>query len=148
LAAIGQLINQPEIESAILADMVSDFYDRHPYPPPVTELDGYRRWWQDEGRRRADYHLFWPTKSYREELHILVAGCGTSQAAKYALRHPSARIVGIDVSTTSIQETGKLKHQYDLANLELVQLPIERVENLDQQFDSPAARAPPGTIVG
>jgi len=128
-------MNQQDNDSLIIADKVREFYDRHPYPPPVTGLDDYRRRWQDEGRRRADYHLFWPTMPFREKMSILVAGCGTSQAAKYALRHPSAQIVGIDLSSTSIQETEKLKHQYDLTNLELEQLPVERVGELDRQFD-------------
>ena len=134
-AATDQVMNQLETDRAILAAQVRDFYDRHPSPPPVAELTGYRRQWQDEGRRCADYHLFWPSKVYREELDILVAGCGTSQAAKYALRHPSARIVGIDVSATSIQETEILKDKYELTNMELVQMPVERVQDLDLRFD-------------
>jgi SAM-dependent methyltransferase len=128
-------MNRENPEKFTVADQVRAFYDKHPYPPPVTGLDGYRQQWQDEGRRRADYHLFWPAKSYYEDMDILVAGCGTSQATKYALRHPTARIVGVDVSSTSIQETEKLKRKYELTNLELLQLPVERVQELDQQFD-------------
>jgi SAM-dependent methyltransferase len=128
-------MNQTEIDRPMITAQVRDFYDRHPYPPPVTGLDGYRQKWQDEERRRADYHLFWPAKPYREELDILVAGCGTSQAARYALRFPTARIMGIDVSATSIQETEKLKQKYVLDNLELTQLPIECADKLEQQFD-------------
>ena len=131
----GQVMSQPERDEDIVAEKVRTFYDRHPYPPPVKELNGYRRQWQDESRRRADYHLFWPTKPYREKLDILVAGCGTSQAARYALRHPDARIVGIDVSATGIHETERLKQTHKLTNLEAVQLPVERVEELDRRFD-------------
>jgi hypothetical protein len=40
--------------------LVQAFYDLRPYPPPVEDLDGYRRRWQDENRRRADFHLHWP----------------------------------------------------------------------------------------
>ena len=68
-----------------VADEVRDFYDRYPYPRPVDSLDKYRRLWHDRQRRRADYHLFWPARSYREDFSILVAGCGTSQAAKHAI---------------------------------------------------------------
>lgn len=124
-----------DLEKLSITNQVRDFYDQHPYPPPVSGLDEYRQIWQDEGRRRADFHLFWPAKPYREKLQILVAGCGTSQAARYAVRYPSAQIFGVDISTTSIQETEKLKRQYELNNLELVQLPIEQVEELDQDFD-------------
>jgi hypothetical protein len=36
---------------------VQAFYDLHPYPPPTDDLEAYRRRWQDEHRRRADFHL-------------------------------------------------------------------------------------------
>ena len=114
---------------------VQEFYDTHPYPPPVEQLDNYRRSWEETDRRRADYHLHWPTVPYREDQTILVAGCGTSQAAKHALRQPAARVVGIDLSSTSLRETEALKHRHQLTNLELHQLAIERVHELDQRFD-------------
>ncbi len=116
-------------------EAVQVFYDRHPYPPPVADLDDYRQRWQDVGRRRADFHLFWPGKTYREDLEVLVAGCGTSQAAKYALRQPASHVVGIDVSETSIQHTLELKRKYNLANLEVDQMPLERVGDLGRSFD-------------
>ncbi|MEA1976796.1 MAG: class I SAM-dependent methyltransferase, partial [Chloroflexota bacterium] len=117
------------------ADEVQAFYDAHPYPPPVEDLDGYLQRWQDESRRRSDYHLHWPDKPYRENLTVLVAGCGTSQAAKHALRQPAARVVGIDVSATSIRHTQELKRKYNLENLEVHQLPVERVGELGRRFD-------------
>ena len=122
-------------KSSHIADEVRNFYDRHPYPPPVTDLDEYHRLWQDEDRRRADYHLYWPDRSYRDNLNVLVAGCGTSQAAKHAMHQPEARITGIDVSSTSIEHTEALKRQYHLSNLAIQQLPIERAHELEQRFD-------------
>ena len=77
-----------------VADDVREFYDRYPYPRPIDNLDQYRRLWQDPQRRRADFHLFWPSRAYRADQSILVAGCGTSQAAKYALRWPEAQVYG------------------------------------------------------
>lgn len=129
--------NLREVKVAVTgaADPVRDFYTRHPYPPPVENLDRARDAWQDENRRRSEYHLFWPGRPYRADIDILVAGCGTWQAAKYALCHPEARVVGIDVSTTSLAETGRLKSKYDLKNLKTEQLPIEDVEQLGQTFD-------------
>jgi hypothetical protein len=56
---------------------VQDFYERYPYPRPIDDLEKYRRLWQDGERRRADFHLFWPTRRYREDFSILIAGCGT-----------------------------------------------------------------------
>jgi SAM-dependent methyltransferase len=114
---------------------VQAFYERYPYPPPIDDLAPYRQRWQDGRRRRADFHLFWPTRPYREDHAILVAGCGTSQAAKYAIRWPAARITGIDFSATSVQHTEQLKRKYQLDNLQIEQLPIERVGELGKTFD-------------
>jgi len=119
----------------VTGDPICDFYTRHPYPPPVANLDRARDEWQDPNRHRAEHHLLWPGTPYRADLDILVAGCGTWQAAKYALCRPAARVVGIDVSTKSIEHTEKLKKQYGLANLDVRQLPIERIDELAQEFD-------------
>jgi SAM-dependent methyltransferase len=116
-------------------DAVRAFYDLHPYPPPIDDLDGYRQRWQDEGRRRADFHLHWPDKAYRADLKVLVAGCGTAQAAKHALRQPACRVVGIDVSETSVRHTEALKRKYGLTNLDVRQLPVERAGDLGVRFD-------------
>ena len=116
-------------------EAVRNFYDRYPYPPPIDDLEKYRQLWEDRQRRRVDYHLFWPNRSYREDQSILIAGCGTSQAAKHALRWPAAQVTGIDVSTTSVQRTQELKKKYDLNNLQVRQLTIERVTDLGMSFD-------------
>jgi SAM-dependent methyltransferase len=79
--------------------------------------------------------LHWPDKEYRSDLDVLVAGCGTWQAAKYALCHPDARVVGIDVSPTSLEHTETLKRKYKLTNLVTRHLPIEDVAKLDKSFD-------------
>jgi SAM-dependent methyltransferase len=118
-----------------LDDPVRDFYTHHPYPPPVENLDRAVDEWRDENRHRADYHLFWPHRAYRSDLDILVAGCGTWQAAKYAVCRPAARVVGIDVSPTSLDYTGQLKHKYNLTNLEIRPLSIERAVELERCFD-------------
>jgi SAM-dependent methyltransferase len=118
-----------------VAEKVRAFYERHPYPPPVDDLEPYRRLWQDRRRRRADYHLAWPSQAYREDRSILIAGCGTSQAAKHALRWPGARVTGIDFSETSVRHTEALKRRYDLGNLEVHRLPVERAGELGAAFD-------------
>src|SRR5262245_51192934 len=118
-----------------VADQVRDFYDRYPYPRPIASLESYRQLWRERLRRRADYHLFWPGGSYREDFSILVAGCGTSQAAKHALRWPEAQVTGIDLSATSVRCTEDLKRKYGLRNLQVEQLPVERARELGRRFD-------------
>jgi len=117
------------------ADEVRSFYDRYPYPRPVDSLEQYSRLWEDPQRRRSDYHLFWPDIPYREDHSILIAGCGTSQAAKHALRWPEAQVTGIDISATSVQCTEELKRKYNLKNLQVHQLAIEQVGELGMSFD-------------
>jgi SAM-dependent methyltransferase len=121
--------------SGDVAVEVQDFYERYPYPRPIDNLEKYRRLGQDRQGRRADYHLFWPLRTYREDLSILIAGCGTSQAAKHALRWPAAQVTGIDFSSTSVRCTEELKRKYDLNNLQVRQLPIDRVNDLKMSFD-------------
>ena len=77
----------------------------------------------------------WPARRPLGNQEILVAGCGTSQAARYALREPDARITGIDVSDTSLRDTRELQREYNLENLELHRLPVERVRELGRSFD-------------
>jgi SAM-dependent methyltransferase len=122
-------------DSAAIAEAVRAFYERHPYPPPVDDLDYYRKRWDDRRRRQADSHLFWPDEPRRDDRSVLVAGCGTSQAVKYALRWPRARVVGIDVAAISIEKTEALKRKYGLDNLELRELPVERAAELGYRFE-------------
>lgn len=122
-------------DTAKISDTVRTFYDTHPYPPPVKDLEGYRQRWKDQERRRADFHSYWPTQPYHESQKILVAGCGTSQAARYALRQSAAQVVGIDFSSTSIRHSQALKKQYNLENLKLHQLLVERARELEDSFD-------------
>jgi SAM-dependent methyltransferase len=122
-------------ESVSVSEEVRHFYDQYPYPRPVANLEKYQLQWQDLQRRRSDYHLFWPNRAYREDQSILIAGCGTSQAAKHAMRWPGAQVTGIDASATSVRCTQDLKRKYNLNNLQVYQLPIERVCDLGTSFD-------------
>jgi SAM-dependent methyltransferase len=114
---------------------VRGFYEDHPYPPPVDSLKKYRDLWRDGHRRRAEHHLFWPCLPFREDHSLLIAGCGTSQAARHALRWPKAEITGIDFSAKSVAATEALKRNHKLDNLQVRQLSLERVGDLGKSFD-------------
>ncbi|MGO9266875.1 MAG: class I SAM-dependent methyltransferase [Candidatus Binataceae bacterium] len=79
--------------------------------------------------------LLWPTEKPPANQEILIAGCGTSQAAAYALRESDAHITAIDVSETSLRYTRNLQQRYGLRNLELRRLAIEQVQELGGKFD-------------
>lgn len=118
-----------------VSEAVRAFYERYPYPRPVDSLEKYQGSWQEQQKKRADYHLFWPASAYRENNSVLIAGCGTSQAAKHAMRWPEAQVTGIDFSATSVWCTEELKRKYHLTNLQVCQLPIEKVNELGMDFD-------------
>ena len=51
------------------------------------------------------------------------------------MRWPAARVTGIDFSATSVRSTEELKRKYNLNNLQVYQLPIDRVSDLGTSFD-------------
>ena len=51
------------------------------------------------------------------------------------LRWPEAQVTGIDFSATSVRHTEELKRKYNLDNLQVRQLPIERAGELETSFD-------------
>lgn len=114
-------------------DPIEAFYDRHPYPPPVAEV--VARWSHDDRVARVAHHLIWPGRPVGSVGSVLVAGCGTSQAVRHALRRPTAHVVGIDVSATSVELTRALAARSGVTNLEVRRLRIEDVSELGERFD-------------
>lgn len=118
-----------------LDDVVAQQYERWMYPAPIFDLPAWlENHWQWFDPSHA-HRLFWPDRSYPEGLDILVAGCGTNQAAVIAYTNPTARVVAIDVSDASLGHHRHLQKTYALDNLELHRLPIEEVASLDRDFD-------------
>lgn len=117
------------------SDIVSSQYEKWVYPKPILDL---RAWlknnWQWFDPSHA-YRMFWPTGEIRTDLDILVAGCGSNQAAVFAYNNPDAKVVAIDVSQPSLDHHQYLKDKYVLKNLELRLLPLEEVGSLGRDFD-------------
>ena len=117
------------------AKAIRAFYESHPYPAPVATLEQRLDRYRDPQRRRAQSLLLWPLEKPRPDRSILVAGCGTSQAARHALMEPDARVTAIDVSETSLRHTRDLQQKHDIRNLQLHRLAIERIGELGETFD-------------
>jgi 2-polyprenyl-3-methyl-5-hydroxy-6-metoxy-1,4-benzoquinol methylase len=117
------------------AEEVCAFYESHPYPAPLLSLDKHRELYRNPDRRRAHSLLLWPRQAQRTRREILVAGCGTSQAAAHAMREPEAHVTGIDISEASLRHTRDLQQKYDLRNLDLRRLAVEEVGVLGRAFD-------------
>jgi SAM-dependent methyltransferase len=114
---------------------IQSFYERMPYPAPLTNLDRHIELFKDPERRRIQSLRLFPGGAPGGPQQILVAGCGTSQAATVALREPDSRVVAIDISSTSLNHLRGLQQKYKLENLEIHQLSIPDVAALKLTFD-------------
>ncbi len=121
--------------STTLSDItarVQDLYTRYPYPTPGAIRGSAVACSMDYNR-----FVLWPGRTDVTGLRVLDAGCGTGQSAVVmAHEHPEIKVVGIDLSQTSLQHARALARQYGVGdNLELHCLPIEAVGELGQTFD-------------
>jgi SAM-dependent methyltransferase len=105
------------------------------YPPPIENLETWTVMNWDWFDPTHSHQILWPNQEYKPDLDILVAGCGTNQAAIYAFTNPKANVVAIDVNQTALNHERYLKDKYDLDNLELRLLPISELSKLDRDFD-------------
>jgi SAM-dependent methyltransferase len=102
---------------------------------PHSDLDDYRALYADPLWRRAAFHRTWPAERPGEPQEILVVGCGTSQAARYALREPDSAVTAIDSSVSGLSHMRDLQRRYALGNLELQYVALENVQELNRSFD-------------
>jgi len=117
------------------ADVVSRQYQKYRYPEPIQDLEVWlRNNWQWFDPSHA-HRVLWPDREYKPNLDILIAGCGTNQAAVFAYTNPDAKVVAVDVSQPSLDHEQYLKDKYGLWNLELRLLPIEELPTLGRDFD-------------
>lgn len=116
-------------------DGVSRQYDRWEYPPPVADLAAWSENHWDWFDPFLAHRVLWPDRDYKPDLDILIAGCGTFQAALFAFKNRGAKVVGIDVSGSALNHQRRLKDKHGLQNLELHLLPIEEVSALGRDFD-------------
>lgn len=118
-------------------DAVENQYMNWVYPLPIEDMraaiaDG--SYWEI-GDPLLYHPLFWPHKRNAKKLDILVAGCGSVQAAYYACRNPGWNVIGIDLSESSLAHQKKLKDRHALSNLRLAKLDIMEVGKLGEDFD-------------
>ena len=117
------------------ADVVSRHYERWRYPQPIPDLEAWAvNGWQWFDPSHAQPMLF-PGREYKPDLDILIAGCGTNQAAMFAYMNPTSKVVAVDISQPSLDHQQYLKDKHALSNLELHLLQIEELPTLGLDFD-------------
>lgn len=117
------------------ADIVAQQYEKWQYPEPIRDLESWLRdnWqWYDPSHA---HRILFPDRPYQPDMDILIAGCGTNQAAVFAYTNRAAKVVAVDVSQPSLDHVRYLKNKYSLKNLETHLLPIEDLPSLNRDFD-------------
>lgn len=115
---------------------VAQQYEKWVYPAPIQDLSAPEvKARRDGGDYERNWLTFFPNKPFRDDLDVLVAGCGSNAAARYAFNHPAARVTGIDLSSSSLAHEAYLKDKHKLDNLSLHQMRIEEIASLGKTFD-------------
>jgi SAM-dependent methyltransferase len=133
MTAAAPMAQSSRTESEIVAAQ----YHAWAYPQPVPDMAqavAKGEYWD-----LSDPSLFrrklWPRKIEPQDLTILIAGCGTNQAACYAVTNPNSKVVGLDLSEASLGHEAYLKHKHGLDNLELFRMTLGDVGSLGRTFD-------------
>lgn len=113
--------------------LVQQQYERFPYPDLDPDEDP-RGWTMTSILDEMCDHL-WAGRKRHNELTILDAGCGTgSPVCQCKLRAPGARVVAIDLSSTSLDRARKRAKRLG-CEVEFHQMPLQRVGELGLTFD-------------
>jgi 2-polyprenyl-3-methyl-5-hydroxy-6-metoxy-1,4-benzoquinol methylase len=119
-----------------ITEAVRKQYEAYSYPPPIEDAEQFLKQW---GPLTCDPKFagiqLWPEGRPRQQLRILCAGCGSSQAALIALNNPDCSVLGIDLSEASLAHTKRLRDRHSLTNLELRQMSLLDVRELKRSFD-------------
>jgi SAM-dependent methyltransferase len=116
---------------------LKEHYNNFIYPDPIVDID---QEFIDPKRHYYDdptyyWHKIWPEKSFSDKkLEILIAGCGTNQAAVLAKCNPNHSFVGIDLSENSINHHKKLIKKHSIKNIEVICNDFRDV-SFDKKFD-------------
>jgi SAM-dependent methyltransferase len=118
------------------ANLVESQYAKYAYPEPGDDIPAWQKLYNYNIYDPSLYSaLYWPEGRPRSALQVLVAGCGTMQAAVLAYNNPECKFTGIDFSETSIAHEERLRTRHDLRNLTLQKMDLREVSRLGQSFD-------------
>jgi SAM-dependent methyltransferase len=115
------------VETADSVDAINArFYGRFPYPWSPAKFE-YLHDPRFQAMMLNQDIGAWAHDVVPAEADIWVAGCGTNQSVFTALKFPLARVVGSDVSQTSLEICASNARQLGLKNLELRRESLNRV---------------------
>jgi SAM-dependent methyltransferase len=117
-------------------DPVADQYTRYPFPEPGDDIPTWLKTFHYDFYEPKSYGAqLWPEGRPRADLNVLVAGCGSMQAAVMAYNNPDCRVTGMDFSESSIAHEERLRDRHKLKNLTLQMMDVCEASSLHQLFD-------------
>ncbi|HVM23517.1 MAG TPA: class I SAM-dependent methyltransferase [Sphingomicrobium sp.] len=103
-----------------VSDIVARQYEAFAYPEPFADIEAeIAKGYFQVGDPSLYAPVLWPRGRPERPLRILVAGCGTVQAAYLAYRNCGDEVVGIDLSEASLAHERFLQERHGLSNLRL-----------------------------
>ena len=119
-----------------VSTLVAKQYEAFAYPQPFADLtEAIGGGYYQVGDPSLYGPVLWPTGRPQKPLSILVAGCGTVQAAYAAYRNREDQVVGIDLSDSSLAHERFLQERHGLDNLQLFKGDLLEVGSLGRRFD-------------
>ena len=116
--------------------LVARQYEAFAYPEPFADLsEAIRTGYYQVGDPALYGPVLWPHRRPEGKLNILVAGCGTVQAAYAAYMNPGDAVVGVDLSEASLAHERFLQERHGLSNLQLFRGDLIEVGSLGLHFD-------------
>ena len=117
------------------SDAIKSQYEEWVYPERIFDLEHHLASSFAYHDARELEPLFCKLESDIQPSNVLIAGCGTNQAATHALRNPDIDYTAVDISHSSVNHQKFLKKKYALKNLTLAVLNIEDVWTLNKSYD-------------
>jgi len=119
-----------------VSSLVAKQYEAFAYPEPFGDLkQEIAKGYYQVGDPALYGPVLWPRGRPQRPLKILVAGCGTLQAAYAAYMSPDDEVVGIDLSEASLAHERYLQERHGLDNLKLFKGDLLEAGSLGETFD-------------
>ena len=119
-----------------VSSLVARQYEAFAYPQPFADLEEeISKGYYQVGDPALYGPVLWPRGRPQGRLKILVAGCGTVQAAYAAYMNPGDEVSGIDLSEASLAHERFLQDKHGLANLKLFKGDLLEIASLGERFD-------------
>jgi SAM-dependent methyltransferase len=102
-----------------VTQVVRELYTSYPYPDPCLSTTSTTT---ASSLLELVKSLYWPFRKSMKGLRVLDAGCGTGIGAlSLAARHPGVEVLGLDLSSASLELARRAARQRNLKNVSFVQ---------------------------